>query len=237
MRVLAIIPARGNSKSIPFKNIKLFCGKPLVTYSIETALACSLIERTIVSTDSEKIAEVARSAGAEVPSLRPDEYAKDDTPDLPVFVHCLDWLNDNEGYVPDIIVHLRPTSPLRSLEMVEDGIQMLLDDPATDSVRAVCEPAQNPFKMWEINEDSFLSPLVEAEIKEQWNQPRQKLPTVYWQNGYVDVTRGRTILEKHSMTGDKIKPLIVDNENIIDIDNELTFQLAEMMYERRLKIP
>jgi CMP-N,N'-diacetyllegionaminic acid synthase len=237
MRVLAIIPARGNSKSIPFKNIKLFCGKPLVTYSIETALACSLIERTIVSTDSEKIAEVARNAGAEVPFLRPDEYANDDTPDLPVFVHCLDWLNDNEGYVPDIIVHLRPTSPLRYLEMVEDGIQMLVDDPATDSVRAVCEPAQNPFKMWKIKEDSFLSPLVEAKIKEQWNQPRQKLPTVYWQNGYVDVTRGRTILEKHSMTGDKIKPLIVDNENIIDIDNELTFQLAEMMYERRLKIP
>jgi len=232
MKTLALIPARGGSKSIPLKNIKLFCGKPLIVYSIEAALECSLIDRTIVSTDSADIAEIARGAGAEVPFLRPEELAQDDTPDFPVFIHCIEWLKEHEGYEPDILVHLRPTSPLRTVSMIENAIQLLRDDPDADAVRAVCEPSQNPFKMWEIREDGFMSPLVKTDIPEQYNQPRQRLPVVYWQNGYIDVTRRKTLLESKSMTGDRIKPLVVDNANIIDIDNELTFALAEAMYRK-----
>jgi len=233
MEIIAIIPARGGSKSIPLKNIKDFCGKPLIVHTIEASLACPLINRTIVSTDSEKIAEIALAAGAEVPFMRPDVHAQDDTLDLPVFVHCLKWLKENEGYEPDIVVHLRPTSPLRTVAMIEKAIQTLMDDPDADSVRAVCEPSQNPFKMWEIEKDGYMSPLVKTDIEEQYNQPRQKLPTVYWQNGYIDVTRRTTLLEKNSMTGTRLKPLIVDDSDIIDIDNELTLEFAEIMYKRK----
>ncbi len=235
MSIIALIPARGGSKSIPLKNIKLFCGKPLIVHSIEAALACPSINRTIVSTDSDKIAGISRDAGADVPFLRPEEHSQDDTPDLPVFIHCLEWLKRHEDYEPDIIVHLRPTSPLRTAEMIEKAIQALVDDPEADAVRAVCEPSQNPFKMWEIGKDGFMSPLVKTNITEQYNQPRQKLPMVYWQNGYIDVTRRRTLLEKNSMTGDKIKPLIVENSDIIDIDDELTFEFAEIMHKRMKK--
>ena len=235
-KIIALIPARAGSKSIPLKNIKLFCGKPLIVHSIEAALACPLINRTIVSTDSKEIAEIAKNAGAEVPFLRPEKFAQDDTPDLPVFIHCLEWLKEHEGFEPDILVHLRPTSPLRTVSMIEKAIQLLIDEPEADAIRAVCEPSQNPFKMWEIMEDGFISPLAKTNIEEQYNQPRQRLPIVYWQNGYIDVTRRKTIVEKNSMTGDKIKPLIVDNSDIIDIDNELTFEFAEVMYRRKNKL-
>ena len=232
MKVVALIPARGGSKSIPLKNIKSFCGKPLLVHSIVTSLGCSSIDRTIVSTDLEQIATVAKEAGAEVPFLRPAEYAKDDTDDLPVFLHCLDWLKQNENYEPDIIVHLRPTSPLRTTTMVEKAIHMLIENPSADSVRTVCTPSQSPFKMWDIDKDGFLSPLIKTDIHEQWNQPRQKLPKVYWQNGYVDVTRRTTLVKKHSMTGDKILPLVIEDTHIIDIDNQVTFELAEKIHQR-----
>jgi len=231
MKIIALIPARSGSKSIPSKNIKLFCGKPLLVHSVETALACPSVDRTIVSTDSEQIVAVAKEAGAEVPFLRPAEFAQDSTPDFPVFIHCLEWLRSNQDYEPDIIVHLRPTSPLRTTGMVEKAIQLLIDNPCTDSVRSVCSPTQSPFKMWDIGEEGFLSPLLDTDICEQWNQPRQKLPKVYWQNGYVDVTRRTTLIEKHSMTGDRILPLIVCDTHILDIDSQLTFEQAEKIFQ------
>jgi CMP-N,N'-diacetyllegionaminic acid synthase len=232
MKVLALVPARGGSKSIPLKNIKTFCSKPLIVHSIQTALNSPSINRIIVSTDSKEIASISKKAGAEVPFLRPHEFSLDDTLDLPVFIHCLEWLKEYEGYEPDIIVQLRPTSPLRSVKMVEDAIRLMLENPEADSVRAVCDPSQNPFKMWEIKSDGYLIPLVKTEIVEQFNQPRQSLPQVYWQNGYVDVTRRNTLLKKNSMTGDNVLPLIVDASNIIDIDNEYTFQLAEILFSK-----
>lgn len=230
MTTLAIIPARGGSKSILKKNIREFCGKPLIAYSIESALKSINIDRVVVSSDNKEIIKIALDYGGEVPFIRPKYLAEDDTPDLPVFVHCLNYLKKNEGYEADIVVQLRPTSPLRTLEMIENGIDLLLNNPQADSVRAVCEPSQNPFKMWTIQNSGFLKELITLDINEPYNQPRQNLPNVYWQNGYVDITRARTILSKKSMTGDMILPLIVDHKHIIDIDSELTFKLAEMIY-------
>src|SRR3989344_749868 len=113
-RILALIPARGGSKGVPGKNIRLLAGAPLIAHSIRAAQESNYIDRVIVSTDDEKIAEVARIYGAEVPFLRPKEFAQDLTPDYPVFEHCLQWLAANENYRPDIVVHLRPTGPLRA---------------------------------------------------------------------------------------------------------------------------
>ncbi len=234
-KIIAIIPARGGSKSVPLKNICPFLGKPLIVHSIDTALSIPLIQRTIVSTDSSIIAEISRNAGAEVPFLRPGELANDDTLDFPVFEHCLKWLQENENFEPDerdIVLHLRPTSPLRTKEMVEQAIDLLLRHPEADSVRSVCAPSQNPFKMWTLAEDGFLKPLLDSGISEAWNRPRQKLPHALWQNGYVDVTRAKTILEKKSMTGTRILPLILDAQHTVDIDHEIMFEFAEMLYRR-----
>ncbi len=231
-KILCLIPARGGSKSIPRKNILPLNGKPLIVHSIETAKACRLIDRVIVSTDDQEIAEVARFAGAEVPFLRPPEISGDQSLDFEVFEHCLDWLKKNENFEPDILVHFRPTSPNRSLESVEEAIQLLLKNPDADSIRAVCEPTQNPFKMWSL-EEGWLKPLIESEIKEAFNQPRQALPKVYWQIGYIDVIRRSTIVQKKSMTGDRIKPLILSDEVATDIDSYFDFDLAGMKMRER----
>ena len=228
--VLALIPARGGSKSIPMKNIAPLAGRPLIAHSIEVARKCRRISRVIVSTDSEQIRQVSLSCGAEVPFLRPAEIAEDDTTDLPVFVHALRWLSDHEAYHPDIVVHVRPTTPLRTPERVDAAIEALIENPEADSVRAVSPPLQNPFKMWTLG-DTYLEPLVDIGIPEPYNQPRQRLPTVYWQTGYIDVVRTSSLLEKESMTGDRILPYIMDEQFVVDIDQPFSLKLAEFMIE------
>jgi YrbI family 3-deoxy-D-manno-octulosonate 8-phosphate phosphatase len=228
MRVLALIPARGGSKSIPRKNIRPLAGHPLVAYSIAAALQSQLVSRTIVSTDDEDIAQVARGYGAEVPFLRPLEYALDNTTDLPVFIHVLNWLRDNEDYQPDILVQLRPTSPIRPPGCVDQAVQLLLDHPKADSVRGVIPSGQNPFKMWQVNEQGHMVPLLPVEgITEPYNAPRQSLPHTFWQTGHIDAIRYATILQKKSLSGDIILPLDLDPRYAIDIDTLRDWQHAE----------
>ena len=225
--VLAIIPARGGSKGIPRKNILDFAGHPLLTYSIAAGLNAKSINRVIVSTDDMEIAEIARCYGAEIPFLRPAQYAQDNTPDLPVFVHALQWLIRHEDYRPDVVVHLRPTSPLRRVKQIDASVQLLLDHPKADSVRTVITPSQNPFKMWTIQANGFLKPLIKTKRQEAYNLPRQALPKVFWQTGYMDAIRTSTILEKHSMTGNRILPLVLNPSDWIDIDTPDDWQKAE----------
>lgn len=229
--VLALIPARGGSKSIPRKNIRPFAGHPLLAYSIAAALAAETVRRVIVSTDDEEIAAIARTYGAETPFLRPLELARDDTPDLPVFQHALRWLEENEGYRPEIVVQLRPTSPLRRVHHIDQAVYRLLERPEADSVRSVCVPFQNPYKMWKIGPDGFMRPLIETDLREPYNLPRQALPQVYWQTGYVDAAWSDTILVKNSMTGDFILPLIIDPSEWIDIDTPDDWRRAERLLE------
>lgn len=218
--ILALIPARGGSKGIPRKNIRSFAGYPLIAWSIAAAKQSSFVTRVIVSTDDEEIAAVAREWGAETPFLRPAEFAQDKTTDLPVFEHALKWLADVEGYHPDIVVQLRPTSPIRPRKMVDDAIQILLEHQDADCARGVVPAAQNPFKMWKFNgEGKPLNPLLNVDgIAEPYNAPRQILPPVYWQTGHIDAIRVSTILQKHSLTGDVIYPLIIDPVYTVDID-------------------
>lgn len=232
-QVLALIPARGGSKSIPRKNIRPFAGHPLIAYSIAAGLCAETVTRVIVSTDDDEIAAVARRHGAETPFLRPDEYSQDNTPDLPVFQHALNWLEEHEGYRPEIVVHLRPTSPFRRVSHIDEAVYRLMARPEADAVRTVCVPFQNPFKMWRIEPDGFMRPLgVELGIShEPYNQPRQMLPEVYWQTGYVDVAWSDTILVKDSMTGERILPLIIDPSQWIDIDSADDWRRAERLLE------
>ena len=227
MHILALIPARGGSKNPPQKNILPFKGKPLVVHSIEHALQARSVTRIIVSTDSETIAEISRQAGAEVPFMRPLAYAGDLSPDLDVFRHALGWLDKHEDYRPEIIVHLRPTSPLRPPGLIDTGIERLLAHPEADSLRTVVPAPHTPYKMWRLKGD-YLEPLLtHPEFREPYNLPRQLLPPVHWQNAYLDVTRWATIMGKNSMTGDHILALVMSPDEDVDIDSLPDLKRAE----------
>ena len=228
MQVLAIIPARGGSKSIPRKNIRPLAGHPLIAYSITAALESHYVTRTIVSTDDEEIAAVARLYGAETPFLRPAELAQDQTTDLPVFQHALAWLLENEAYDPDIIIQLRPTSPIRPPDCVDQAVKILVEHPLAESVRGVVPSGQNPFKMWKINETGQMVPLLSVPgNSEPYNTPRQALPSTYWQTGHIDAFWTRTVRERNSLSGKVIYPLILDPRYTIDIDTLKDLRRAE----------
>jgi N-acylneuraminate cytidylyltransferase len=219
--VLAIVPARGGSKGIPRKNIRSFAGFPLLAYSIAAGRQAKTVTRVIVSTEDEEIASISRQFGAETPFLRPPELAGDDTTDLPVFQHALKWLAKKDGYRPDVVVQLRPTSPIRPADCVDNAVRTLLAHTGADSVRGVVRAAQNPHKMWRAaGEGRPMRPLLRVEgTSEPYNAPRQSLPVIYWQTGHVDAIRVETILHKSSMSGSRIYPLMIDPRYSVDIDN------------------
>ena len=227
-----MIPARGGSKSIPGKNIRLLRGKPLLAYTIQEAVRSRYLQRLVLTTDDPEIAEVGRRFGAETPFIRPAALAGDTVTDLPVFRHCLEWLAANQGSLtPDIVVHLRPTAPLRTVEHIDRGIGLLLAHPEADAVRSVCPAGQHPLKMWRVQGDS-LRPFVPEDahgIREAYNRPRQELPAAYVQNGSVDVVRARVIMEDGSMTGRVIVPLVMDEAVSVNIDSPTDWRLAEIM--------
>jgi N-acylneuraminate cytidylyltransferase len=227
VEVLALIPARGGSKGLPGKNIKSLGGYSLIGYSIAAALNAKLVSRTVVTTDDPEIADKAQEYGAEVPFLRPAEFAQDDSLDLPVFQHALNWLSDHESYSPDIVVQLRPTSPFRPPELVDEAIQILIDNPGASSVRGVVPSKENPFKMWMIEPDGKMIPLLETEFEEPFNMPRQELPSSYWQTGHIDVVSAETIING-SMSGQEIYSHIIDPLFSVDLDNLQDWQRAEM---------
>jgi YrbI family 3-deoxy-D-manno-octulosonate 8-phosphate phosphatase len=230
MHILALIPARGGSKSIPHKNIHPLAGFPLIAYSIAAAKQSKLVTRTIVSTDDDEIAYIAREFGAETPFMRPTEFAQDNTLDYPVFTHALTWLKEHEGYQPDILVQLRPTSPLRPPDCVDQAVQILLDHSKADSVRGVIPSGQNPFKMWKVSDQGRMTPLLSLSgVSEPYNSPRQVLPQTYWQTGHIDAIRLSTIINKHSLSGDIIYPLQIDPRYAIDIDTLRDWQRAEWL--------
>lgn len=219
IEVLAIIPARGGSKGIPRKNIRQFSGTPLIAYSIEAGAQSDLVTRVIVSTDDQEIAAVARQYGAEVPFMRPKELAQDDTIDYPVFLHALKWLNDHEGYSPELVVQLRPTSPLRPVGLVDQAILKMRENPQADSLRGVVSAGENPYKMWHIGSEGHMVPIIQMDgLSEPFNAPRQQLPKAYWQTGHIDVIRPRVILEDGMMSGKNILPLLIDPKYTVDID-------------------
>jgi N-acylneuraminate cytidylyltransferase len=224
--ILALIPARGGSKSIPRKNLIPLLGKPLIVYSIEQALASRWISRTIVSTDDEEIAAVARQAGAEVPFMRPREYAQDHSLDLEVFQHALAWMRDRKGYTCELVVHLRPTGPVRRVALIDEAIELMLAHPEADSLRSVSVPSVTPYKMWRISGE-YLQPLLTVEgLAEPYCMPRQLLPQVYWQNGYIDIIRPSTVLEQGLMAGRTILPFVT-HEPILEIDYSETLLRVE----------
>ncbi len=228
MKILAFIPARGGSKRVPKKNIKLLCGKPLIAYTIEAAKRSKYINRIVVSTDSEEIASVAREYGAEVPFLRPASISRSDSTEMEFFEHALDWFSQNENYEPDLIVLLYPTSPLRKAESIDRAIEEMLKHPEADSLRSVKLCSEHPYKMWVV-EGEYLKPFVKEEDPNVHTLAYHLLPKVYIQNASIYITKPSTIRNKKSPTGDIIIPFVMDEIESVDINTPLDFKLAEII--------
>ena len=229
MEILAIIPARGGSKGLPRKNVLPLAGHPLIAWSVAAAVQCPAIRRTIVSTDDAEIGQEATRYGAQMPFVRPAQFAQDLSTDLEVFQHALRWLADHEGYVPDLVVQLRPTSPLRRMADLEACIARMQVREVADSLRIITEAPATPYKMWTLpdGEEGEMSPLLSLPgVAEPYNEPRQRLPKVYWQIGLLDVIRPAAILGG-SMSGNTILPYLVPSHDAIDIDEIESFAKAE----------
>jgi CMP-N-acetylneuraminic acid synthetase len=234
LRVLAVVPARGGSKGIPRKNLQLLGGKPLVALAVEAGRAATLVSRVLCSTDDPEIADAARAAGGEVPFLRPPDLARDTSEDWPVFMHALNFLAREDNWVPDVVVNLRPTSPLRRPSHVDDAIR-LLQDTGADSVKAVCLARQHPHKMWLRQPDGQIEPFLKTPFRltRGPDVPRAQLDDVYWQNGVVDVTRREVILEQKMIIGRRVAGLVTETADSIDIDTPLDLALAELILRQR----
>lgn len=229
-KVVAIIPARGGSKGLPQKNIRLLGGKPLICYTIEAAKRCPLIDRVIVSTDSEEIKEVAIRDGAEVPFLRPNELAQDDTPTEPVLKHCVEWLEKNEGYETDVVVFLQLTDVFRRRSLIDDVLNKLLNDDALDSVFVVTKTHKN---FWRRIERKLVRLAPDISYG-----PRQKRESLYREDtGLACATRVKFI-RGGKRIGDNVD-IVVNNFDLsyIDIHDEMDLWLAEKIIVERHIIP
>lgn len=227
-KILALICARGGSKGVPMKNIRPLGGKPLIEWSIETAMKNELIDKLIVSTDDTIIAAVAERSGATVPFLRPKELAGDRSPELPVWKHALSQLDTNGGFKADYLVVLPPTAPFRSPEDINDGLDILHAD-NTDIVISVTESRKNPyFNMVEIDAEGYasLSKPVSSKIFR-----RQDAPKVYEMTTVLYAARVDFILGTSSLFDGRVKTLVVPETRALDIDTPLDFKFAEFLLE------
>lgn len=224
MNILAIIPARGGSKGIPNKNIKLISGNPLISYSIKAAFKSRFINKIVVSTDDFRIARVSKDYNAEV-IIRPKEFAGDISPIIDAVIHVLNCL-EAKGYFADLVVLLQPTSPLRNQEDIDKSIELFIKNKEThDSLVSICEYEHSPY--WGLKiEDGYLKPQFGADY---FKIRRQDLSKLYMPNGSIFIIPKEGLLNFKSFYGKKILPFIMARERSIDIDTIIDFKLAELL--------
>ena len=232
--VVAVIPARSGSKSVVDKNIKMLGGYPLIAYSIAAAQLASEIDRVIVSTDSEKYSNIARKYGAEVPFLRPPEISSDDSTDYEWVKHTIDWMQDKNGFVPNYLVHLRPTTPLREIEVIDNAIRYMMKNANATALRSAHKTHLTPYKIFKLNGE-YMKPFLSYEgIAEFYNLPRQFFKDAYIPNGYVDIIRPSILMKTGLLHGNRIK--LWETEQIPDIDRIEDFNSAnDFLYEKKFK--
>jgi CMP-N-acetylneuraminic acid synthetase len=231
MSVLCTICARGDSKGVPGKNLKNLLGKPLIAYTIEQALNTSFIDRVVVSTDSDKIADIAKQYGAEVPFIRPRSLATDDAPKLPVIKHAVKYYIENLNFNPDYVIDLDPTSPLRTGEDIEKCLNLIINDSNCDLVITGYKSNKNPyFNMVEINSDGFacLSKKPEKQIVR-----RQDAPVVYAMNASVYIWKKTVLFNQTDIIAGRVKLVAMPEERSIDIDSEVDFKLVEYFMKEK----
>jgi N-acylneuraminate cytidylyltransferase/CMP-N,N'-diacetyllegionaminic acid synthase len=225
MKILAIIPARGGSKGIPRKNIRPLCGKPLIAWTIEQAIQSKLLNRVIISTEDEEIAQISRQYGAEVPFLRPAELAMDDTTSVDTLIHAVQWLENEEQYHPNYIMLLQPTSPLRIREDIE-AVVKLAQEKQADTVVTVCPVRDHPYWTKKLTDNQQLADFLSLE---NISLRRQDLPPVYALNGAIYLAKRDVFLSKKSFYTDQTYGYIMPIERSIDIDTEWDLYLADLI--------
>lgn len=226
-RVLAVIIARGGSKGLPLKNIRFLAGKPLIAYTIDAALHARLLDRTVVSTDDGQIAEIARQYGAETPFLRPPELAQDETTVYPVLSHAVQWLEKSEGYRPDYVMLLQPTSPLRTAEDIDNAIALAREKNA-DGVVSLCETKHHPYWVKRVMGDGQV--LDFTPLDKPYNR-RQELPKAFALNGAIYMVKRQVLLERQTFYTDRTYSYIMSIEHSLDIDTPWDLHLAELILQ------
>jgi len=228
IKTIGIIGARSGSKGVKDKNIRPLLGKPLMCWVIEAAQKAKLVDRVLVSTDSQKYAEIAQKCGAEVPFLRPKEIAGDTSTDFEYIQHALDWFSKKENYIPDIVLRLVPTAPLQQSQDIDSCVEVLLSDPAAHSAMVVAEAYQHPNKAFKITPDGkYLIPFIETK-KDASPLARQSYEKAYFRANVI-ATRYEVIKKMNSLVGTRIRYYIIPRERAIDIDSELDFKIAEIL--------
>lgn len=230
MRTLFIIPARGGSKGIPHKNVKLLQGKPLIAYTLEVARAVADDADICVSTDDEIIAETVRLYGLDVPFLRPRELATDMAGSYEVIRHAIEFY-ECQGKYYDVIVLLQPTSPFRKVEHVIEAMKMFEENRDLDMVVSVKSAASNPYyDCYEEDENGFLR-ISKGDGR---IERRQDAPAVWEYNGAIYVMSVEVLKAKHLSTFTKIRPYVMEDIYSVDLDTMLDWQIAELLIKERL---
>jgi CMP-N,N'-diacetyllegionaminic acid synthase len=220
--IVALIPARSGSKGVPNKNIRHLDGIPLMAYSIAAALKSTLIDRVIVSTDSEEYAEIAKNYGAETPFIRPKSISGDTATDVECFKHTIDWLRENENFVPEYFVHLRPTTPFRDPKLLDKAIKDFVCSDYS-ALRSCHKMSESSYKTFEIENDMFKCICNGSSDIESSNIARQAFPVTYDANGYIDIVRSEMISKKNLIHGSKVRALITNTAYEVDEISDIDF--------------
>lgn len=228
--VISIIPARGGSKGVVGKNVRPLGGYPLIAWSIAAAKLCGEIDRVVVSTDAENIADLARRYGAEVPFMRPSELAADRSPDRDFVIHALDWFQREKGEEPDFLVHLRPTTPLRDPLKIAEAVRMIKGDAAATALRSAHALAESPHKMLQVERGYLTGFFPDDPRPEYYNLPRQNFPTAYQPDGYVDILRSSFVRSGTSLHG--IRMLAYITPFTVEVDRPEDFEHLEFKLGR-----
>lgn len=231
MRILAVIPARGGSKGVPQKNIKLLGNKPLLFYTAERALESSFLSKVILSTDSEEIASIGRELGLEVPFIRPSELAKDTTPTIQVLQHAIDFFETQDVFF-DAICILQPTTPFREKGFIDVAIEKFLQTQVDTLISVLAVPHQfNPH--WVFVEDG-MNILKIATGDKTIIPRRQELPKSFYRDGSIYLIKKEVIMQQNSLFGEKIGYVESNAENFVNIDTVKDWELAEQIIKSRM---
>jgi CMP-N,N'-diacetyllegionaminic acid synthase len=232
--IVALVPARSGSKGVADKNIRPLAGQPLLAWSVRAALRAGSVDKVIVSTDSADYAEIARDYGAEAPFLRSEQSSNDGAGDEAVVAHYLDWLGQAGEALPDYIVYLRPTTPLRSAAIIEDAVKVLMADDTATSLRSVHEMAESAYKTFEQHDGVLVAVGSGSNALDAASGPRQAFPKTWVGNGYVDVFRPQRLVDGQPLYGDKV--LAYETAVAPEIDTEDDFDYLQYLASRDVEL-
>lgn len=232
MEILGLITARGGSKSIPGKNVKLLAGKPLIRWTIDEAMKSSLVSRLVVSTDDDEIERVSLEGGAEVPFRRPAEMAGDASPHIEVIIHALEWLKFEQDYEPDYVLLLQPTSPFRTVIDIDGAIQLAALRPESEAIVGVSETEHHPFLAKKIEGEGVLEDFVKTDIP---YLRRQDLPPAYVINGAIYLNKTESLRKIRKLIPSGTLAYVMPQDRSLDVDTPWDFYLADLIMRDRMR--